>query len=132
MKFLGRAEDLKACRTPQEMMRFYTSNCRHDVLSPLRAIMGFAGILQSDFSEGMDESGQQFLACLIDAAERQEKMLRAQYAALEAIAERLPATLDDSLIDELHTEIAKGLASHQRHMNERAEKLLSEEAQESA
>ncbi len=90
-------------RTNQDLERFaYAAS--HDLQQPLRAMSGFARLLQLRYAGKLDEEADRALAYIVEGADRQQRLIEALLefsragrlkAPLELV--RLDAALDDAL-----------------------------------
>lgn len=72
-------EDLKEKNIDLEMinkeLESFTYSVSHDLRAPLRAINGYAEILQRGYEQNLDDRGKQFLGKVIASAERMEELI---------------------------------------------------------
>jgi two-component system sensor histidine kinase/response regulator len=72
-------EDLKEKNIDLEMinkeLESFTYSVSHDLRAPLRAINGYAEVLQRSYEQTLDDRGKQFLGKVIASAERMEDLI---------------------------------------------------------
>lgn len=72
-------EDLKEKNIDLEMinkeLESFTYSVSHDLRAPLRAINGYAEVLQRSYEQNLDDKGKQFLEKVIASAERMEDLI---------------------------------------------------------
>lgn len=72
-------EDLKEKNIDLEMinkeLESFTYSVSHDLRAPLRAINGYAEVLQRGYEQNLDDKGKQFLGKVISSAERMEDLI---------------------------------------------------------
>lgn len=77
-------EDLKEKNIDLEVinrdLESFTYSVTHDLRAPLRAIHGYAEILQSGYGDGLDDRGKQFLQKVLGNAERMEDLIEKMLA----------------------------------------------------
>jgi light-regulated signal transduction histidine kinase (bacteriophytochrome) len=58
-----------------QRLREFTRVCSHDLHAPLRAVVGYAGILQEDYAGQLDETANEHLTCIADCAKRMQTLI---------------------------------------------------------
>lgn len=104
-----RTAELKEVNTQLEA---FTYSVSHDLKAPVRAMRGFAEILQEDYAEVLDEVGHDFLARILDASGRMHDLINdlLEYSRLGRadveMASLSLARIMDEVLEALRDEIA--------------------------
>lgn len=75
----------------------FSYSISHDLRAPLRAMQGFAGVLESDYGESLDETARGYLHRIIRAGERMDRLIQdvlvfSRIARVETPLERVDLT----------------------------------------
>lgn len=74
-------EEIVAQRTAklQEIigeLEAFSYSISHDMRAPLRAMQGFAGLLETDFNDKLDETGRDYIRRIVTSAERMDRLIQ--------------------------------------------------------
>jgi PAS domain S-box-containing protein len=70
------AERTSKLREAVSELEAFSYSIAHDMRAPLRGMQGFAHVLQEDYGERLDGTGQQYLTRIIASAERLDHLIR--------------------------------------------------------
>lgn len=96
-----------ATRCAREELQQLAHAVSHDLPEPLRAIAGFTGLLQEDYSDQLDQTAQEFLGYIDSSADRMDRMLTGllEYSRIETLGKSFkrldPATAVSDAIEKL-------------------------------
>ncbi|MCI0349235.1 MAG: ATP-binding protein, partial [Acidobacteriales bacterium] len=94
-----------------QTMETFTYSIAHDLRGPLRAMVGFSGLIFEEFSGALEDRGKDYLHRIRDAAHRMDRLVcdLLIYGRLTHVdATSVPVSLDQAVkkvLDDLHVEI---------------------------
>ncbi|MFN8623723.1 MAG: PAS domain-containing protein [Chloroflexota bacterium] len=103
------AERTRELEAANEELRSFTYSVSHDLRAPVRAVAGFARILERDYGAGLDDAGRHKLANIVTAGETMGRLIddllaysrigqaRVEPVPVEPIVERLRVAFSEPL-----------------------------------